>query len=63
MQPDHNNYYVLKNNSVPAALIELGFISNKAERIKLIDKTYQQKSAQAIFESIIEVFSAYPTGR
>ena len=59
----NNDYFVIKNNSVPAVLIELGFISNKTEREKLINKTYQQKSAQAIFESIVEIFSAYPTGR
>ena len=30
---------------------------------KLNDKTYQQKAAKEIYESIIEIFSAYPTGR
>ncbi len=59
----NNDYYVVRYNSVPAVLIELGFISNKEERNKLTDKIYQQKAANAIYESIIEIFSAYPTGR
>ena len=59
----NNDYYVIHYNSVPAVLIELGFISNNEERAKLNDKTYQKKAANAIYESIIEIFSAYPTGR
>lgn len=59
----HNDYYVVQYNSVPAVLIELGFISNPEERKKLVDDNYQQKAAKAIYESIIEIFCAYPTGR
>lgn len=59
----NNNFYVVHYNSVPAVLIELGFMSNKKELLKLNDTTYQQKVAKEIYESIIEIFSAYPTGR
>ena len=59
----NNDYYVVKYNSVPAVLIELGFMSNNEDRAKLVDKLYQQKAAKAIYESVIEIFSAYPTGR
>lgn len=58
-----SDYYVVQYNSVPAVLIELGFISNTNEVAKLTDKNYQQKAAKAIYESVIEIFSAYPTGR
>jgi len=58
-----SDFYVVKYNSVPAVLIELGFISNKDERSKLVNNTYQQKAAKEIYESVIEIFSAYPTGR
>lgn len=59
----NNDYYVVQYNSVPAVLIELGFISNPEERQKLINKNYQQKAANAIYESVIEIFCTYPTGR
>lgn len=58
-----SDYYVVQYNSVPAILIELGFISNAAERSKLVNPQYQKKVAEAIYQSIIEVFCAYPTGR
>lgn len=57
------DYYVIEYNSVPAVLIELGFISNTEERSKLINASYQHKAAEAIYQSVIEIFSTYPTGR
>ena len=59
----NSNFYVTKYNSVPAVLIELGFLSNSEERLRLTNPTYQQKAAKTIYESVIEIFSAYPTGR
>lgn len=59
----NNDYYVVHYNSVPAVLIELGFISNPEERKKLTNKSYQKNAAKAIYESIIEIFCAYPTER
>jgi len=58
-----SDYYVVRYNSVPAVLIELGFISNSEECAKLSNPMYQQKAAHAIYESIIDVFCSYPTGR
>lgn len=58
-----NDYYVIRYNSMPAVLIELGFISNTEECARLSDTTYQKKAAKAIYESIVEIFSEYPTGR
>jgi len=58
-----SDYFVVHYNSVPAVLIELGFISNETERSKLTNITYQKKVAKAIYQSVIEIFSAYPTGR
>jgi len=48
------NFYVLRGNFMPAVLIELGFISNKEEEKKLIDKNFQEKLAKSIFLSIKE---------
>lgn len=58
-----SDYYVVEHNSVPAVLIELGFISNEEECNKLSDVIYQKKAAEAIYQSVIEIFTAYPTGR
>jgi len=56
-------YTVIHKNTVPAVLIELGFLSNKNEHAKLIDEEYQKKAAKTIYETLLKVFKAYPTGR
>lgn len=48
------NYYVLKYNSMPAILIEIGFISNANEEKLLASPDYQQKCAQGIANGILE---------
>ncbi len=58
-----SDYYVVEHNSVPAVLIELGFITNKEECSNLASVAYQKKAAEAIYQSVIEIFTAYPTGR
>ena len=47
------DFYVLKKTNVPAALIELGFLSNKTERQKLGSEDYQAVLAQRISEGIL----------
>lgn len=54
---------VLRNNTVPSVLIELGFISNKEELAKLTSETYQEKAAKCIATTIDDFFEDYPTGR
>jgi len=56
-------YVVIKNNTVPAVLIELGFMSNSSDFAKLTDVTYQKKAAKTIYETIEQIFKTYPTGR
>ncbi len=46
------NYYVLRKTSMPAVLIEMGFISNPAEEKLLKDPTWQEKAAKAIATGI-----------
>lgn len=48
-----NHMYLLKHAEVPSALVEIGFLSNEAERELLKDKTYQQKMAASIYQGII----------
>lgn len=56
-------FVVIKNNTVPAVLVELGFISNRSERAKLKTSTYQTKAAKALYKGISDTFKKYPTTR
>ncbi|MCX7780040.1 MAG: N-acetylmuramoyl-L-alanine amidase [Negativicutes bacterium] len=47
-----NDFYVLKHTSMPAALVEVAFISNPAEESLLKSKAFIQKAAQGIFRGI-----------
>ena len=51
------NYYVIKHNSVPAVLIELGFISNSSDRRLITDAASQKAAAKAIYDSVIAAFN------
>lgn len=46
--------YLLKNNSMPGALIECGFLSNPEEEHLLADENYQEKVAWSIFAGIVK---------
>lgn len=56
-------YYVLKHNTVPSILIELGFISGSTDYSKLTNSTFQKKAAQSIYNGIVSLFNSYSTGR
>lgn len=56
-------YYVLKHNTVPSILIELGFISGSSDYSKLKSSSFQKKAAKSIYEGIVSMFSTYKTGR
>jgi len=51
------SYYVIKNTVMPAALVELGFLSNKQEAILLSTRSYQTKAALGIYNGLVEYFS------
>ena len=50
-------------NTVPAALVELAFMSNPDDFSKLKDEAFRKQAGQALFETIVEIFEAYPTNR
>lgn len=50
--------YLLYNATVPAVLVECGFLSNAAELERLKDENYQRKTAFCIFCGINDYFSA-----
>jgi N-acetylmuramoyl-L-alanine amidase len=56
-------YTVVHKNTVPAVLIELGFLSTESDFKKLSDPTFQDNAAKTIYETLLEVFGNYPTGR
>ena len=49
-----SKFYVINHTTVPAILVEMGFISNDEERAELISDKRKQKTAKAIAEGIIE---------
>lgn len=57
------NYTVIYSNTVPAVLIEFGFISNSSDRELMIDETVQKKAAKEIYNVTSSIFEKYPTGR
>lgn len=56
-------FVVVHKNTVPAVLIELGFMSNQSDYNKLTNATNQENVAKTIYETLCEVFKQYPTGR
>ncbi|WP_245629812.1 N-acetylmuramoyl-L-alanine amidase [Domibacillus robiginosus] len=53
-----DNLGVLKYNTVPSALVELGFISNKAENDKLKSDYWQTAMSKAIYYGILDYYNA-----
>lgn len=49
-----SRFYVIKNTTVPAILVEIGFISNTTERNELTTPERKQATAEGIAEGIIE---------
>ncbi len=49
-----SKFYVINHTTVPAILVEIGFLSNAEERAELVTDSRKQKTAKAIAEGIIE---------
>ena len=59
-----SNVFVVTNmNTVPAVLIEYGFLSNPSDLEKFSKLETQDKSAEILYDTIEEIFDNYPTGR
>nr|WP_042350951.1 N-acetylmuramoyl-L-alanine amidase [Bacillus massiliigorillae] len=54
----HGDLHVIRENSMPAVLVELGFIDNKSDNAKLASPTYRQKAATAIYQGILDYYKA-----
>lgn len=46
------NFYVLRNTTMPSILVEMGFVSNPAEAARLLTSDYRNQIAQGIFTGI-----------
>lgn len=51
------NFYVIKRTTMPAALIEMAFISNPGEEKLLTTQQFQQKMAQGIVQGLERFFA------
>lgn len=52
--------YLLKTSPVPAALVEVGFLSNPEEARLLADPRYQRKLAASIYRGVLRFVSGEP---
>lgn len=53
----NRDFVVLKENTVPAVLTEVAFISNRAEEKLLGQPAFRQKAAEAIFRGLVAYFA------
>ena len=49
-----DGYYLLRRTEAPTIIVECGFLSNREEAGKLVDKEYQKKVAEAVVQGIEE---------
>lgn len=56
-------YTVVHKNTVPAVLLELGFITGSSDFKKISNTNYQKKATKTIYNTINEIFKTYPTKR
>ncbi|MEY8321658.1 N-acetylmuramoyl-L-alanine amidase [Lachnospiraceae bacterium 46-61] len=57
--PEQKNLIVLNRTVVPAVIVETLFLSNPGDALKISNELYQEKAAQAIYDSIMEIADNY----
>lgn len=50
------NFYIIRNTSMPAVIVEVGYLSNTGERKKLQQSWYQEQVAHGIAKGIANYF-------
>lgn len=50
------NFHVLRENFQPAALLELGFLSNPTEEWTVTTNAFQEQASQAIYNGLVKYF-------
>ena len=54
-----SKFYVINHTTVPAILVEIGFISNSGEREQLVGEKRKQATAKAIADGVENYFKQY----
>ncbi|WP_042349297.1 N-acetylmuramoyl-L-alanine amidase [Bacillus massiliigorillae] len=54
----HGDFHVIRENQMPAVLVELAFMDTKADSEKLNSPVYRQKAAEAIYLGILDYYKA-----
>lgn len=57
MKTRSESYYVLRENPNPAILIELGFLTNYQDELKVNSDKFQENAAEGIFQGILTYFN------
>lgn len=57
----HENVYILRALSIPAIVVEAGFLSNPEEEKLLADDTYQDRVVYGIYRGIVEYYKYLST--
>ncbi|MCY7334138.1 MAG: N-acetylmuramoyl-L-alanine amidase, partial [Pseudanabaena sp. CAN_BIN31] len=52
-------FHVIVKTSMPAILVETGFITNPAEASKLVNTAYQERMAEAIAKGVDQFLKSY----
>jgi N-acetylmuramoyl-L-alanine amidase len=50
------DYHILRENRIPATLVELGFLTNPTDESIVRKSSYQKKAAKAIAEGLADYF-------
>ncbi|NMA51781.1 MAG: cell wall hydrolase [Peptococcaceae bacterium] len=58
--PVEKDHFITKNTAMPAVVVAVGYLSNKAEAELLEDPVYQEKVAEAICAGVIKYFAQNP---
>jgi N-acetylmuramoyl-L-alanine amidase len=53
-----SRFYVLRHTTMPAALVEVGFVTGAQDAPRLADPAWQERMAQAIAAGILRYFQA-----
>ncbi len=54
-----DSIYIVRESTVPVALVEVGFMTNKDELALLTSEEYQQQAAQAMYDSILQALEEF----